>query len=458
GPDGFVVDADIELAQHQQSTVGDLVLEQGGSRTIVLTHFLSHDGPPAPLERPGQVVDDTVHRWGEWVGQLEFDGEYPEAVERSALVIKSMTFRDTGGIVTSPTTSLPENLGGSRNWDYRYCWLRDSALAMYSMMLGGFEQEARSWRGWLLRACTATAERLQPLFGPAGERRIHELTAGWLPGYEGSVPVRIGNGAARQFQLDAFGEVVDALYAADKLGLEPDDEAWALQRDVAAFLQEHWTHPDKGIWELRGPERQYTHSKLMAWVAMDRVIRSVDEFGRNVEDHVLNDWLDLREQMRQEIEKRAWNDDVAAFVQVYGGEALDASLLLMPQTGFLPPDDDRVVATIEAIQRELVRDGWVWRYDSTVVDDGLEEEEGAFIACQCWLADALLLLGRRDEAIELFERVLSVSNDLGLLAEEYDPTHRRQVGNYPLSLTHLAVSNTARNLAGEGPAHHRAGL
>ncbi|MDX1620910.1 MAG: glycoside hydrolase family 15 protein, partial [Nitriliruptorales bacterium] len=458
GPDGLVLDADIDLVQHEQSTVADLTIEEGDAFTIVLSHYESSQQPPPPLEDPAAAIDDAQRWWCDWSDQLEFDGDYTDELERSMLVLKAMTHAPSGGIVTSPTTSLPEELGGERNWDYRYCWMRDSALSMYVLMLGGFHDEARAWRRWLVRTTTARADKLQPVFGPAGERRIEERTADWLPGYEGSTPVNIGNGAGQQFQLDAYGEVVDALYAADKLGLEPDEEAWAFQKDVAAFLQDHWTRPGQGIWELRGPPRQFVHSKLMAWVAIDRVIRSAEEFDHAVDDETLLGWEDLRETIRREVEERGWNEEVGAFTQVYGGQDLDAALLLMPQTGFLPADDERFVSTVEAIQRKLVHDGWVWRFDNNAVDDGLSGGEGAFIACQCWLADALYMMGREDEARQTFERVLEVSNDLGLLSEEYDPRPGRLLGNFPLALTHLAVANAIHNFSGEGPAHHRAGL
>jgi GH15 family glucan-1,4-alpha-glucosidase len=365
--------------------------------------------------------------------------------------LKALTFEPTGGIVAAATTSLPEQLGGVRNWDYRYCWLRDATLTLQALMVAGYDEEARAWRDWLLRAVAGDPSQLQIMYGPAGERRLTELELEWLPGYQGAAPVRIGNAAARQFQLDVYGETLDALHQARLIGIAPDPAAWQLQRTLLDFLESQWTQPDEGLWEVRGPRRHFTHSKVMVWVAMDRAVKAVELFGL---DGPVERWRRLRAEIHSEVCEKGYDPDRNTFTQSYGSKELDASCLLIPLVGFLPPTDSRVQGTVDAINRGLCYHGLVQRYateDSGGVD-GLPAGEGAFLAATFWLADNLVLLGRIDEARELFERLLGLRNDVGLLAEEYDPTTGRLVGNFPQAFSHVGLINTAHNLTG-APSH-----
>jgi GH15 family glucan-1,4-alpha-glucosidase len=364
------------------------------------------------------------------------------------MVLKALTYAPTGGMVAAPTTSLPEQIGGLRNWDYRFCWLRDATLTILAMVNAGYQEEAQAWRQWLLRAVAGSTTDLQIMYGLAGERRLDERELEWLPGYEGSAPVRIGNAASEQLQLDVYGEVLDTAYQTRVHGAPPDDHAWSLMRTVMRWLEDGWREKDAGIWEVRGQARHFTHSKVMAWVAFDRAIRFHDEFGR---EGPVERWRELRDEIRSEVLTRGWSEDKQAFTQSFGSDELDASILLMPIVGFLPATDERVVTTVEAIRRELTVDGLVMRYrtrhDSAV--DGLPDGEGVFLACSFWLAAVLALQGKVDEARELFERLLDLRNDVGLLSEEYDPVLGRQLGNFPQALTHLALVNTAMTI-GEG--------
>src|SRR5438067_5586045 len=375
-----------------------------------------------------ETIADTEKWWEEWSGRCTYQGPWRDAVLRSLITLKALIYAPTGGIVAAPTTSLPEQIGSVRNWDYRYCWVRDATFTLYALMGGGFVDEARAWRQWLLRAVAGNPAQLQIMYGVAGERRLTELELDWLPGYENSRPVRIGNAAARQFQLDVFGELMDGLYVARRAGLEEDENAWRVQRVMLKYLEEHWSDPDEGIWEVRGPRRHFTHLKVMAWVAVDRMIKTAKQFH---EEGPLDRWRRLRTRIHDEVCARGFDTARNSFVQFYGSKDLDASLLMIPLVGFLPPEDPRVRGTIEAIQRELLVDGFVQRYPTQPSVDGLPPGEGAFLACTFWLADCLALLDRMPESREIFERLLSLRNDVGLLSEQYDQQGRRLVGNYP---------------------------
>jgi GH15 family glucan-1,4-alpha-glucosidase len=376
-------------------------------------------------------------------------------VSRSLITLKALTFTPTGGIVAAPTTSLPERIGGTHNWDYRFCWLRDATLTLLAFMNAGYYEEAGRWSDWLLRAAAGSPSQLQIMYGLAGEKRLAEWEAPWLAGYEGSKPVRIGNAAATQLQIDVFGEVMDALHHARAGGLQYLGEGWDFQQALLSRVEEIWQAPDQGIWEVRGRFQHFTYSKVMAWVAFDRAIKSAEAYGLK---GPVNHWRAIRDSIHEEVCERAFNRSIGAFVQSYGSDQLDASSLLIPAVGFLPPEDARVKGTVEAIERGLMRNGFVLRYDTGASEDGLPQGEGAFLACSFWLADAYVLLGRREDARELYERLLSLRNDLGLLSEEYDPAAERMLGNFPQAFSHIAVINTAHNIAREAkPCEQRSG-
>jgi len=452
GPDALELYSDVALRGEQWTTVADFTVAAGQRVPFVLVWHPSHRPPPPPLD-PEEALRQTEHWWQAWSQRCTYEGPWREAVLRSLITLKALTYAPTGGIVAAPTTSLPERLGGVRNWDYRFCWVRDATFTLYALMSGGYIDDARAWRDWLLRAVAGTPSQLNIMYGLGGERQLSELALEWLPGYEGASPVRIGNAAYRQFQLDVYGEMMDVLSVADQLGLPPDPDAWRVQRALLAFLESVWRQPDEGIWEVRGPKRHFTHSKVMAWVAVDRVIKAVEHGG--VEGPVERR-RQLRDTIHAEVCQQGFDAQHHTFVQYYGGDALDASLLMIPLVGFLPASDARVRGTVEAIARHLMADGFVARYPTTEEVDGLPPGEGAFLACTFWLADALALMGRHAEARQLFERLLTLCNDVGLLSEQYDPAARRLVGNFPQALSHVALINTACNLsAGEGPAAHR---
>jgi len=387
-----------------------------------------------------------VQYWEEWTNRCGYQGKWKEDILPSLIVLKALTYAPTGGIVAAPTTSLPEKIGGERNWDYRYCWLRDATLTLLAFLNAGYLEEARAWRVWLLRAAAGDPAALQTMYGAAGERRLTEIILDWLPGYEGSKPVRIGNAATGQFQLDVYGEVLDALHQGRVHELEVSNEAWALQRRLLGFLEHAWKEPDEGIWEVRGPRRHFTHSKVMAWVAFDRGVQAVERFGRT---GPVERWRRIRSEIHSEVSERGFDVEINSFTQSYGSKLVDASLLIIPLVGFLPADDPRMVGTVAAIERDLVRDGLVYRYtqeEESRSVDGLPPGEGAFLPCTFWLADNFALQGRLDDAEDVFQRLLDLRTELGLLAEEWDPETRRQLGNFPQAFTHVALVNTAFNL------------
>jgi len=445
GPDALCLRTPIEHRGENYRTIAEFTVREGERVPFTLTWYPSHEELPERID-PEQALQEAVDYWTEWVEPCEYDGPWTEAVQQSLIVLKALTYGPTGGIVAAPTTSLPEKIGGERNWDYRYCWLRDATLVLLAFINAGYLDEAAAWRIWLLRAAAGDPAALQIMYGVGGERRLTEMTLDWLPGYEESRPVRAGNAASAQFQLDVFGEVLDAMHQGRVHELDRSVEAWSLQRRLLAFLENAWKEPDDGIWEVRGGRRHFTHSKVMAWVAFDRGVKAVEEFGRT---GPVDRWRKIRDEIHREVCERGFDQELNSFTQSYGSQRLDASLLVIPLVGFLPADDSRVLGTLAAIERELYRDGFVYRYagdDEHDRVDGLPAGEGAFIPCSFWLVDNFALQGRFDEAEELFERLLSLRNDLGLLAEEWDPRTRRQLGNFPQAFTHVALVNSAFNL------------
>ena len=454
GPDAVRVRTPVRLHGEGWATTAEFVVDEGAAVPFVLSWHPSHAAAPAPMADPIAVVERTTSWWQAWAARCTYEGEWRDAVVRSLITLKALTYAPTGGIVAAPTTSLPEQLGGPRNWDYRYCWLRDSTFTLAALMQSGYVEEARAWREWLVRAVAGRGEELHIMYGLAGERRLPELELGWLPGYEDSRPVRIGNGAYDQFQLDVFGEVLDCLHLARHFGLHDGDNDWRVERELLSRLESVWSAPDEGIWEVRGPQRHFTHSKLMAWVAFDRALKDAERYGL---DGPVQRWRTIRDELHREICTRGYDARRNTFVQSYDGTEVDAALLMMSEVGFLPPTDPRIVGTVAAIEQDLVRDGFVDRYRTSSGVDGLPEGEGAFVLCTCWLADNYALMGRHDDAHAVFERLLAARNDVGLLAEEYDPVARRQLGNFPQAFSHLGLINTARTLSRQtSPAALRA--
>jgi GH15 family glucan-1,4-alpha-glucosidase len=454
GPDAVSLWSTVPVRGEDLTTQATFTVRKGDRVEFLLMWHPSHEGAERHMA-PLQAVDDTCAWWERWCKQCTYEGEWSADVLRSLIVLKALTFEPTGGIVAAATTSLPEQLGGVRNWDYRYCWLRDATFTLYSLLSCGFTTEATSWRAWLLRAVAGDPADLQTMYGPSGERRLTELVLDWLPGYEHSRPVRIGNAAVNQRQLDVFGEVMDTLYVALRAGVERDSTAWALQRLLIDFLESVWKEPDEGIWEVRGPRRHFTHSKVMAWVAIDRAIKISSNYGF---DGPVDRWAMLRDEIHADVCRHGFNAERNAFTQYYGATELDASLLMIPLVGFLPLEDPRVAATTAAIERELMEGGFVKRYRSVAAPevDGLPPGEGVFLPCTYWLCDNYALSGRTEEARALFERLLSLRNDVGLLSEEYDPRSGRLMGNFPQAFSHVSLINTALNLTRpRGPAHDR---
>jgi len=462
GPDTLELAASVEVSGENMKTVAQFSVRKGQRETFVLNYRPSHFPMRARIN-PTRALRATERQWHRWSARCRYKGRWRGPVQRSLLTLKALTYEPTGGLVAAPTTSLPELLGGVRNWDYRYCWLRDATFTLNSLLLAGYNEEASAWREWLLRAVAGSPDDLQIVYGVTGARRLDEVELPWLPGYRNSKPVRIGNAASRQFQLDVYGEVMDSLHLARASDLEPHPEAWNVQLALMRFLESHWDQPDQGLWEVRGPRRHFTHSKIMAWVAVDRAIKDAEEEGL---DAPVRRWRRLRDLIHAHVCKHAFDASRNTFVQSYRSAHLDASLLLIPQVGFLPPHDPRVLGTIAAVEKYLRVDGLVLRYSTATNVDSLPVGEGAFLACSFWLADSYVLTGRRGEAEALFERLLAMGNDVGLFAEEYDPRAKRMLGNFPQALTHMAVVNTARLLSmpeaaakratarGERPASH----
>jgi GH15 family glucan-1,4-alpha-glucosidase len=439
GPDMAVLRTPVPLEGVGLKTVASFTVEEGDSVSFVLTHCASHLPEPAPIDAL-VALGQTEAFWNQWSSRMGFQGAPHAAVKRSLITLKALTYAPTGGIVAAPTTSLPERLGGGRNWDYRFCWLRDATITLLAFMHAGYFDEAQAWRDWLHRSIAGNPDGLQIMYGIGGERRLPEWEVTWLPGYQGASPVRVGNAAHGQVQLDVYGEMMDALHQARVGGLASAPDEWALQKNIVAHLETVWDQPDEGIWEVRGGRRPFTFSKVMAWVALDRSIRSAEMFGL---EGPLDRWRSLRATMHETVCREGYDAKKGSFTQSFGADGLDASLLLLPRVGFLPPDDPRVRGTLAAIERELLVDGYVLRYRTEAGSDGLPPGEGAFLACSFWLVDSYAQQGRRAEALALFDRLLALRNDLGLLAEEYDPRAKRQVGNFPQAFSHVALIASA---------------
>jgi GH15 family glucan-1,4-alpha-glucosidase len=447
GPDALVLEAPVAHRGQGYTTVAEFQVSNGERVPLTLTWHPSSEPPPSSPD-PFRALAETERWWRQWVKPCPDAGPYREQIVRSLITLKALTYSPSGAIVAAGTTSLPEELGGVRNWDYRYCWLRDSTFTLYALMQSGYVGEARAFRDWLLRAAAGDPAKLQILYGLHGERRIDERVLEWLPGFANSRPVRIGNAAVGQRQLDVYGEVIDTLYQAREAGLSESTTAWSLQRALLEWLESNWDCPDEGLWEVRGPRRHFTHSKVMCWVAFDRAIKAVE---RRCLPGPVERWRKLRDELHRDICRRGWNAERRTFVQYYGGNAVDAALLLIPAVGFLPASDERVRSTVAAVERDLLRDGLVRRYTTGATEpvDGLPGTEGAFLACSFWLVDAYVQTGRTGEARELFERLVSLANDVGLLSEEYDLERRQLTGNFPQAFSHVALINSARNLSAE---------
>lgn len=444
GPHAIQMATPVELrGTREMTTVGEFTVEPGESVPFTMSWYPSHH-KTFKYRDPDDALLAVENGWHDWSSHCSIGGRWREPVLRSLITLKMLIYSPTGGIVAAATTSLPELLGGVRNWDYRICWIRDATFTLYALLAAGYRTEARAWREWLLRAAAGHPAEMQIMYGIAGERRLTEFELDWLPGYEDSRPVRIGNAAHAQLQLDVYGELMDALYASRRYGLEASSQAWNLQCKLLEFLEQIWMQPDNGIWEVRGERRHFTFSKVMAWVAFDRGVKSIEQYGMHGPKAR---WERVRDKIAAEVLDKGFDRDRNSFVQYYGTKDLDASLLLIPQLGFLPPEDPRIIGTIEAIERELVYDGFVYRYSTQPDTDGLPPGEGAFLACSFWLANCLALVGRRADAEALFERLLSLRNDLGLMAEEYDPRAKRMLGNFPQAFSHTAIINTAAHLS-----------
>jgi GH15 family glucan-1,4-alpha-glucosidase len=452
GPDTIYCHSEVDLQGQGMSTVADFSVSEGQSVPFLLTWCQTHTSAPKVRDWR-ESLGETEKWWTKWAGNCTYHGEWRDAVMRSLLTLKALTYRPTGGIVAAPTTSLPEKLGGVRNWDYRYCWMRDATFALYALIVGGYHEEAKAWREWLVRAVAGTPSKLQIMYGVAGERRLTELELDWLSGFEKSKPVRIGNGAHRQHQLDVYGEIMDVMQLAWRSGLQPTDDTWRVQRALLDYLEDGWKDPDEGIWEMRGQRRQFTHSKVMAWVAMDRAVNGVERFGLEGD---VGKWREVRARIYEEVCRLGFDPHLNSFVQYYGSKDPDASLLMLPTVGFMEAGDPRMRGTVALIERELLEEGFIRRYPAKPDIDGLPAGEGAFLLCTFWYADVLALQERRAQAREILEGLLDLRNDVGLLPEEYDVAEKRFLGNFPQAFSHIGLINTIRNLSGAGgPAEHR---
>ncbi|HYG98230.1 MAG TPA: glycoside hydrolase family 15 protein [Terriglobales bacterium] len=447
GPDMLGVRTDVPMHGRGLTTVAEFDVSEGQRVSFDLTWYPSHAPEPCELDT-GRALKETELWWEQWVAKCQYVGDWRSAVVRSLITLRGLIYTPTGGIVAAPTTSLPELFGGVRNWDYRFCWLRDATFTLLALMQAGYLEEASAWREWLLRAIAGSPDQVQIMYGIAGERRLPEYELGWLSGFSGSLPVRIGNAAHGQFQLDVFGEVMDAMNEAWRVGIPPSPQAWNVERALVQFVETAWCRPDEGIWEVRGPRRHFTHSKMMAWVALDRAVKGIEQH------HLpgpLDRWRAARARIHEEVCEKGYNPSTGTFTQFYGSDRLDASLLMMPLVGFLPASDERVRRTIEAVQRNLSKNGFVARYETDPELDGLPHGEGRFLLCSFWLADCLELLGRHEEACRLFEQLLAIRNDVGLLAEGYDDEHGRLTGNFPQAFSHIGLVNTATTLSYREP-------
>ncbi len=442
GPDMVVVRSEVELRGEDMRSVGEFTLAAGETVAFVLSHGPSHLKAPPPVD-PHKALADCIAYWDEFIGRCQYHGPYRAAVHRSLMVLQSLSYAPTGGIVAAVTTSLPEQLGGGRNWDYRYCWLRDASLTLFALMNAGYTEEAASWRDWLQRSIAGSADQIQIMYGLHGERSLDERILAWLPGYEQSAPVRIGNAASTQVQLDVYGEVLDCLHQARRHGLKAAPHGWSLQTNITEHLADIWDQPDEGMWEIRGGAQHFTLSKIMAWVAVDRMIQDAADYDM---EGPIDKWRALRETIRETVLREGYDSERNTFVQCFGSKELDAGLLLIPSTGFLPASDPRVAGTIKAIEEDLLQDGFVLRYRTQSNVDGLPPGEGAFLACTFWLVDAYVGQGRVDEARALFERLLGYCNDVNLLSEEYDVSRKRLVGNFPQAFSHVALVASAMAL------------
>lgn len=446
GPNMVSLRTPVPLKGEDLKTVSEFTVNEGQRIPFVLSYRASHKQLPKPLDVES-ALQRTEKFWQDWIGHCTYKGRWQESVERSLITLKALTYRPTGGIIAAPTTSLPEQLGGKRNWDYRYCWLRDATLTLLMLMDCGYYDEAADWQNWLVRAVAGSPDQVQILYGLAGERQLTEWEVDWLPGYEGAKPVRVGNAAAHQFQLDIYGEVASALHHAREGNLPPNEPGIELEKTLLDHLEKVWQEPDDGIWEVRGPKQQFTHSKVMAWLAFDRAVKSCEQFG--VSGHVER-WRKIRETIHEDVCRKGYDPDLGSFVQAYGSKCLDASLLMIGTSGFLPPSDPRFQGTVRAIEKRLKRNGFVMRYDTEEVNDGLPVGEGVFLVCSFWLAESYALLGRREDACKLMEELLAVQNDVGLLAEEYDVNRKRLVGNFPQAFSHVGLVNAALRISDGG--------